>query len=160
VEVPGVYVVHSAGRAEFAEVSAAVNDRLGGDRSRYMVVDYIERMGDALAAADLVVARAGATSIAEITAAGRPAVLVPYPYATDDHQMLNARAVSQAGGAEVVADADLGQEVFRQTVLRLVHDSARRGRMAAAAGRLARTDATAHVAELALAATRTGREQR
>jgi UDP-N-acetylglucosamine--N-acetylmuramyl-(pentapeptide) pyrophosphoryl-undecaprenol N-acetylglucosamine transferase len=159
MEVPDLYVVHSAGRAEHDQIARAVSERLHGDTSRYTVVAYIERMGDALASADLVVARAGATSIAEITAVGRPAVLVPYPFATDDHQTLNARAVSQVGGAEVVADADLGREVFRETVLRLVHDPARRGRMAEAAAKLARPDAAARVAALAIDAA-CGREER
>lgn len=160
MEVPDLYVVHSAGRLEYEEVTEAIAEALGGAVSRYRVVDYIERMGDALASADLVVARAGATSIAEITAVGRPAVLVPYPYATDDHQMLNARAVSQVGGADVVADADLGQSGFRETVLRLVHDSSRRERMAEAAATLARADATERVAALAVSAAGRRKEQR
>jgi UDP-N-acetylglucosamine--N-acetylmuramyl-(pentapeptide) pyrophosphoryl-undecaprenol N-acetylglucosamine transferase len=160
MKLPGVHVVHSTGRQEHATVERALAARTPEAGRRYRVVPYIDTMGDALAAADLVVSRAGATSIAEITAVGRPAVLVPYPYATDDHQTLNARAVAQAGGAVVVADAALGQTVFADAVLRLLHDPARRERMAESAAELARPDATADVAELALRAAREGRERR
>jgi UDP-N-acetylglucosamine--N-acetylmuramyl-(pentapeptide) pyrophosphoryl-undecaprenol N-acetylglucosamine transferase len=152
MEVPRLWVVHSTGRAEHESVAAAIRRRLGGEQPRYRMVDYIDRMGDALAAADMVVARAGATSIAEITAVGRPAILVPYPYATGDHQTLNARALAQAGAAEVVADADLGEPAFRDAVMRLVHDAERRERMARVAAGLARPDAASRVAQVALAA--------
>ena len=155
--IPSLQVVHSAGRIEAASVSERIAERLGSEHPRYHVVEYIDAMGDAIAAADAVVSRAGATSIAEITAIGRPAVLVPYPYATDDHQTLNARAVSQAGGAEVVSDSELGTERFRAAVMRLVRDPDRRGRMAAAAAGLARRDAAGRVARLVTdAASRKG----
>jgi len=149
---PSLQVVHSAGRIEAASVAARIAERLGCAHPRYRVIEYIEEMGDAIAAADAVVARAGATSIAEITAIGRPSVLVPYPFATDDHQTLNARAVSQGGGAEVVPDAELGTENFRIAVLRLVRDSARRARMAQAAAKLSRRDATERVVGLVVEA--------
>jgi UDP-N-acetylglucosamine--N-acetylmuramyl-(pentapeptide) pyrophosphoryl-undecaprenol N-acetylglucosamine transferase len=115
-------------------------------------------MGDAIAAADVVVARAGATSIAEITAIGRAAVLVPYPYATDDHQTLNARAVATAGGAEVVPDAELDSDRFRDAMMRLVREPARRKQMADASAALARRDATERVTALITGAL-TGREE-
>jgi UDP-N-acetylglucosamine--N-acetylmuramyl-(pentapeptide) pyrophosphoryl-undecaprenol N-acetylglucosamine transferase len=160
VAVPSLQVVHSAGRIEAASVAERVAERLGGESPRYRVVDYIDDMGDAIAAADAVVARAGATSIAEITAIGRPAVLVPYPYATDDHQTLNARAVSQAGGAEVVPDGELGGPRFRDAVMRLATDSQRRSQMASAASGLARRDATDQVVRLAFEAAGTRKETR
>ena len=151
MEIPSLRVVHVAGRIEAASVAARVRDALGGDEPRYQVVEYIDAMGDAIAAADAVVARAGATSIAEITAIGRAAVLVPYPYATDDHQTLNARAVSQAGGAEVVPDSELGTSRFAEAVMRLVTEPKRRSAMAAASARVARRDATERVLALVYA---------
>lgn len=146
--VPSLQVLHSAGRIEAASVAARVSEALDGDVSRYTVVDYIEAMGDAIAAADVVVSRAGATSIAEITAIGRAAVLVPYPYATDDHQTLNARAVADAGGAVLVADAELDTERFRDEVLNLVREPSRRSAMAQASAALGRRDATDRVVAL------------
>lgn len=160
VAIPSLRVVHSAGRIEAASVAQRVNERLGGEHPRYRVVDYISEMGDALAAADLVVSRAGATSIAEITAVGRAAVLVPYPFATDDHQTLNARAVAEAGAAEVVSDAELDSERFRTVLLGLLQDPARRERMAAAAAGLALRDAAERLEALALQAVRTREETR
>lgn len=141
-------VLHVAGRIEAASVAERITVALGGEDPRYRVVEYIDAMGDAIAAADAIVARAGATSIAEITAIGRAAVLVPYPYATDDHQTLNARAVADAGGAEVVADSDLGTERFTEAVLTLVCDESKRDAMAAASASLGRRDATERVMAL------------
>lgn len=150
MRVPSLQVLHVAGRIEAASVAARVAEVLGAEEPRYRVVEYIDAMGDAIAAADMVVARAGATSIAEITAIGRAAVLVPYPYATDDHQTLNARAVSSAGGAEVVPDGELGTREFRDAVLSIVDDGERRSAMAAASAALGRRDASGRVAALVL----------
>jgi len=142
--VPNTHVVHVTGPAEHDTVLAVV----GQQNSRYKVVDYIDDMGSALAASDLVVARAGATSIAEITALGRPSVLIPYPYATDDHQTGNARGVQDAGGAIVFADADIDDASFIGTVTNLLADAPARATMAAAAARLGRIDAAHLVVEL------------
>jgi UDP-N-acetylglucosamine--N-acetylmuramyl-(pentapeptide) pyrophosphoryl-undecaprenol N-acetylglucosamine transferase len=146
--VPSLQVLHSAGRIEAASVASRVCDALGGGSARYRVVEYIDAMGDAIAAADLVVSRAGATSIAEITAIGRAAVLVPYPYATDDHQTLNAQAVADVGGAEVVPDAELDGGAFEKRLFGLLQDSGRRAAMAAASAGLGRRDATERVVAL------------
>lgn len=142
-----VYVVHIAGRDE----AASVRERVGGlgvDPVRYQVLEYIDEMGSALAAADLVIARAGATSIAEITALGRPAVLVPYPYATDDHQTTNARTVEEAGGALLVADSALDGPEFIEAVTDLLVDAGTRATMAAASKSLGHPDAAERVASL------------
>lgn len=150
--VEDLVVVHVAGRAECDAVRARVDGLPSRDPSRYHVMDYIEDMGSAIAAADLVVARAGATSIAEITAVGRASVLVPYPYATDDHQRLNAEAVAEAGGAVVVADAGLDTQEYPSAVEGLLQDPARRDTMAVAAAGLGRPDAASAVADVLLAA--------
>jgi len=126
---------------------------------RYRLHEYIERMGDAIAAADVIVARAGATSIAEITAIGRASVLVPYPYATDDHQTLNARAVSAGGGAIVVPDDQIEGESFGSAVLGLVRNRTKRETMASAAAALGRPDAGVRVTEMVRAAAHTKKQQ-
>lgn len=149
MEIPSLRVVHMAGRIEAASTDAELRGRLGGEHPRYRVVDYIDDMGDAIAAADVVVARAGATSIAEITAVGRAAVLVPYPYATDDHQTLNARAVADGGGAIVVLDSELESAAFRDAIMRLLANEALRTGMATESAALGRRDATERVAALA-----------
>ncbi|GAB4283614.1 MAG: undecaprenyldiphospho-muramoylpentapeptide beta-N-acetylglucosaminyltransferase [Coriobacteriia bacterium] len=141
-------VVHVAGRIEAASVRNAL-EATGGEDDGYRVFEYIDDMGSAIAAADVVVARAGATSIAEITAIGRAAVLVPYPYATDDHQTLNARAVAVGGGALVVPDSELDGPAFAEAVDRLLEDPALRAEMAAASASLGRRDAAQRLVALA-----------
>ena len=147
--VPSLQVVHVAGRIEAASVAERAAAALGEVAGRYDVADYIDDMGDAIAAADLIVARAGATSIAEITAIGRASILVPYPYATDDHQTLNARAVAEAGGAIVFDDKDIEHPAFADAVIGLLEDDVRRAEMARAAASLGRRDADERVAALA-----------
>jgi UDP-N-acetylglucosamine--N-acetylmuramyl-(pentapeptide) pyrophosphoryl-undecaprenol N-acetylglucosamine transferase len=159
-EVPSLQVVHVAGRIGAADVQERIEAAVGSGTDRYRVAEYIDAMGDAIAAADLVIARAGATSIAELTAIGRAAILVPYPFATDDHQTGNARALAEAGGARVVADAELDGPVFADAVMELVSDGARRDAMARASESLGRRDAAERVAELAVEAAGTRKETR
>ena len=147
--IPALRVVHVAGAAEAESVRAALAAAGGDDDGRWSVLDYLDDMGSALAASDLVVARAGATSIAEITALGLPAVLVPYPYATDDHQTKNAGAMVAHGAAELVPDAELDDERFGDIVTALLSDPERRASMAAASGALGRPDAADRVAAIA-----------
>jgi UDP-N-acetylglucosamine--N-acetylmuramyl-(pentapeptide) pyrophosphoryl-undecaprenol N-acetylglucosamine transferase len=143
-------VLHAAGRGLFAE-SAAAWERArssapGGPPSR--VVDFIDGMSDAYAAADVVVCRAGATSIAELTVLGVPAVLVPYPHATGDHQTRNAEALANAGGALMVPDDELDGARLVAAVEPLLTDPDRHGAVAAAARAFGRPDAAANVARL------------
>jgi UDP-N-acetylglucosamine--N-acetylmuramyl-(pentapeptide) pyrophosphoryl-undecaprenol N-acetylglucosamine transferase len=113
------------------------------------VLGYVDDMGSALAAADLVVARAGATSIAEITALGLPAVLVPYPYATDDHQTRNAATMVAHGAAELVADDALDGERFGDIVVGLLGDAQQRATMSDASRTLGRPNAAARLVAVA-----------
>ncbi|MDO9108297.1 MAG: undecaprenyldiphospho-muramoylpentapeptide beta-N-acetylglucosaminyltransferase [Coriobacteriia bacterium] len=147
LSVPGSAVVHIAGRDECASVSEAL-EALGGDADgRYRVLDYVDGMGSLMAAADLVVARAGATSIAEMTCLGKASVLVPYPYATDDHQTLNAKALQDAGAALVFADSQIDRPEFVEKVTELLTDGGTRATMAAASSALGRPDAALRVAD-------------
>jgi UDP-N-acetylglucosamine--N-acetylmuramyl-(pentapeptide) pyrophosphoryl-undecaprenol N-acetylglucosamine transferase len=147
--IENLCVVHVTGANEVETVRGALEQAGGDAGGRWRVVDYIDDMGSALAASDLVVARAGATSIAEITALGLPAVLVPYPYATDDHQTKNAAAMVAHGAAELIPDSDLDRERFGDIVLTLLADPERRATMAAASRSLGRPDAADRVARLA-----------
>ena len=92
-------------------------------------------MGDAMAAADIVVSRAGATSLAEISARALPALLVPFPFATEDHQTMNAQACVEAGAAYLVADADVEGPEFARKLRELIEDEDVRARMTAATPR-------------------------
>jgi UDP-N-acetylglucosamine--N-acetylmuramyl-(pentapeptide) pyrophosphoryl-undecaprenol N-acetylglucosamine transferase len=127
----------------------ALRERVPAER--YVLEPYISPFGDALAAADLVVARSGG-SIFEVAAHGLPALLVPYPYAAADHQTSNARWMADAGAAVVVADADLTPQRLRAEVDALLADRARLAAMAAASRGLARPDAARDIAAEVLAA--------
>jgi UDP-N-acetylglucosamine--N-acetylmuramyl-(pentapeptide) pyrophosphoryl-undecaprenol N-acetylglucosamine transferase len=112
-------------------------------------VPFIERMDRALAVADLVVSRAGA-SVAELAACGLPAILVPYPHATENHQEMNAREVAAAGAARLLLDADLSPTTLAAGILDLVDHEETRSTMAAAAAAWARPGAAARIARLAV----------
>lgn len=155
--LPGVSVAHVAGRAEADAVRAALDALPSRDAGRYHVLDYESDMGSAIAGADLVVCRSGASSVAEVTVLGRAAVLVPYPYATDDHQTLNAAAVVAAGGAVLVRDSELDGPAYAEAVLGLLRDGGRRASMAEASRGLGRPDAARRVAALAVEAAEEGK---
>jgi UDP-N-acetylglucosamine--N-acetylmuramyl-(pentapeptide) pyrophosphoryl-undecaprenol N-acetylglucosamine transferase len=147
--IPGLRVLHVTGAAEADAVREALDGAGGDGDGRWRVIGYLDDMGSALAASDLIVARAGATSIAEITALGLPAVLVPYPYATDDHQTKNAATMVANGAAMLVHDADLDDERFGNIVAGLLSDPSRSATMAAASRELGRPNAADTVAALA-----------
>ena len=121
------------------------------------VEPFLYDMGRQLGQADVVVCRAGATTLAEITAAGKAAVLIPLPTATDDHQRKNAEALADAGAAELLVQRDLTGPVLAARLLALAGDRARRDRLAAAARSLARPDAARVIVDRALALAETGR---
>ena len=149
--ITGVRVVQIAGPSEAPAVRAALEAQ-GGIPDWWRVLEYVDGMGDLLAAADLVVSRAGATTLAELSAIGKASVLVPYPYATDDHQTLNARPFARVGASLTIADADLDTAAFGDMLTSLVADGAARSRMEAAAASLGRPDAAAAVVRAVSAA--------
>ena len=115
------------------------------------VEPFLYDMGRHLRQADVVVCRAGATMLAEITAAGKAAaILIPLPTATDDHQRKNAEALAANGAAEVVLQRDLTGAVLADRVVALANDHERRARMSAAARTLARPDAATVIVDRAL----------
>jgi UDP-N-acetylglucosamine--N-acetylmuramyl-(pentapeptide) pyrophosphoryl-undecaprenol N-acetylglucosamine transferase len=145
-----------AGTIDAAMVRERLLDAPEGASRVFQVLEYVEEMGDALAAADLVVARSGATTIAEITAIGRASVLVPYPYATDDHQTLNARGLAESGGAIVIPDDELDGEKLAETIVGLLADSERRTAMDDTAREFGVRDASERLSALVRGAARSG----
>ena len=117
------------------------------EAKRYRVQPYIDNMGDMLAAADLVLSRSGASSVAEIAALAVPSVLVPYPHATADHQTTNARYLVDAGAGVLCADADIDAPAFADELLHLIDDAAARDAMRQAARGLAQDRAAALLAD-------------
>ncbi|MGH9164739.1 MAG: glycosyltransferase, partial [Acidimicrobiales bacterium] len=118
------------------------------DGITYQPVEYEQRMPLLLAAADVVVARAGGTTVAELTAVGLPSILVPLPIAPNDHQRANAAALVGVAAAVLVLDADLDAERLATELWPLLDDPARRASMETAARALGRPGAADAVAEL------------
>ena len=112
------------------------------------LMTYITDMPAKLAEAHLIIARAGASTIAELTAAGRPAILVPLPSATDDHQTANAREMAKAGGARMIAQHDFTPEALAQQIEALVHDPEALANAAARSLSVGRPNAASDLADL------------
>ena len=128
-------ILVSAGREHGSTLRARLDD---GGSLIARVLDYVERMELAYAVADLAVCRAGAATIAELSAVGVPSILVPYPYARANHQEANARALERAGGARVILDAAATGDALGEAVDELVRDARRREEMGAAAAAFGR----------------------
>jgi UDP-N-acetylglucosamine--N-acetylmuramyl-(pentapeptide) pyrophosphoryl-undecaprenol N-acetylglucosamine transferase len=141
-----ISVVCQTGTRDFAMVTEAF--QRAGVQGR--VERFIDAMDREVSDAGLIVSRAGATTLAEITAAGRPSILIPLPTATDDHQRKNAGALQQAGAAEVIEQTMLTGELLVDRILALAMDEPRRALMSAAARRLARPDAAERIVDAVL----------
>jgi UDP-N-acetylglucosamine--N-acetylmuramyl-(pentapeptide) pyrophosphoryl-undecaprenol N-acetylglucosamine transferase len=142
-------VIHLAGRRDYDDLRQALDRSPHADR--YTLLAYEPDLGDTLAACDLVLARSGG-SIFEVTAVGRPAVLVPYPYATADHQRANAAWMEQAGAAIVIEDDQLDPARLTREVGSLLGAKERLAAMAAASAAIAKPDAARRIAAEILAA--------
>jgi UDP-N-acetylglucosamine--N-acetylmuramyl-(pentapeptide) pyrophosphoryl-undecaprenol N-acetylglucosamine transferase len=152
-----VQILHACGRREEGQVReawAAADPQSRGLKVR--VEPFIERMDLAYAACDLALTRAGALTVAELTAAGVPAIMVPLPHATADHQAGNARAVASGGGAVVLRDEDLSGERLAATAAPLLEDPERLAKMSAAMASMAFPTAAQELAALVLEAAGRG----
>jgi UDP-N-acetylglucosamine--N-acetylmuramyl-(pentapeptide) pyrophosphoryl-undecaprenol N-acetylglucosamine transferase len=149
--VQKVHVVHVTGDAGYP-AALANRERLPGDlRDRYRPYPFLrDEMLSALAAADLVVGRAGSSTLAEVTALGLPMVVVPYPHAAG-HQRANARVLVEAGGARLIADEDFDADALLDAA-HILEDPQLHARTSAASRSLGRPGAAAAVAELVMAA--------
>ena len=129
---------------------AAVESRYAGSGVRVELRSFFDDLPERLQGVHLVVARAGASTVTELAAAGRPAILVPYPFAADDHQSANAHALASAGGAWVMPQNDLTPESLAAQMQTLFEDPAHLGHAAHAAQACAVTDSAARLAALVL----------
>jgi UDP-N-acetylglucosamine--N-acetylmuramyl-(pentapeptide) pyrophosphoryl-undecaprenol N-acetylglucosamine transferase len=139
----GLEVIHQTGAADLA----ATRETYDSLSFKAEVHPFIEKMAEAYARADLVVCRAGATTVAELTAFGKAAVLVPYPYAIYDHQRWNAQALQDRGAAEMILDQELNGELLAKKLRSYITDRARLGEMGAAARRIGRPEAAARIVD-------------
>lgn len=130
-------ILWQTGERDFAELSRGVK----GKEVNCAVYPFIEDMGSAYAASDLVISRAGALTLAEITACGKPSILIPFPFATADHQRHNAQALKMEGAACVVLEKDLTAEKLSGEIFSLLSDEARLNEMASKSKKMGRPDA-------------------
>ena len=144
-EAPGIHIIHQTGERDY-------NDALAAYKSAHEsaeVFKFIDDMPAAFARADLFVCRSGASTVAEITAAGKPAVFVPFPRAADDHQRVNAEALAKHGAAVVVEESKLEGVWLAETIATLLQDSNRLQKMSQVAKSLSHPNAARDIAKMA-----------
>jgi len=148
--VPGLRIVHQTGVREFEEIRGYYE----ASRINVEAVAFIDDMPQRFADADLIVCRSGASTVAEIAAAGKCALFVPFPGAADDHQLRNAELLAREGAAVLIPESELTQERFVQEVAALLDDREQLAAMGAKARELAHPDAAAHIVEMAIRVAR------
>lgn len=141
-----IHVVHQTGKQGLADTEARYRTAgLGADRVDCR--EFIDDMAAQYAAADIIIARAGAATVAELAIAGKPAIFVPYPFAADNHQELNAKEIVDGGGAKMFRQADLSGDILRGAILQIVDDPLVQQRMAASMAGFAKPAAGHMVAQ-------------
>lgn len=143
--VPGLTVLHQAG-ARHAETTQAAYAASGADPARWQVHAFLDDMPARFAAADVILARSGASTVAELAAAGKPAVLVPFPQAADDHQRKNAEVFAEAGAAVMILEAELISDRLLHELTRLLASPDQLALMSELARKLAHPDAAEVIA--------------
>jgi UDP-N-acetylglucosamine--N-acetylmuramyl-(pentapeptide) pyrophosphoryl-undecaprenol N-acetylglucosamine transferase len=138
-----ITITHQTGQLDYAAIKKAY----AGLPFNAEVTPFIDHMAEAYARADLIICRAGATTVAELTAFGKAAILVPYPYAIYDHQRGNAQALQARGAAEMILAQDLTGALLADRIRSYFADRARIEKMAAAARALGRPDAAVKIVE-------------
>ena len=138
-------IVHQTGPNDLEKIRKAYRESAFANAT---VVPYLDPIVDQMAAADLIVCRAGAMTIGELSAIGRAAILVPFAAATNNHQELNARVVERAGGAVVLTEAELSPEKLAAAITDIVSDPERAARMGASSKTLSLPSATKNIVDL------------
>ncbi len=157
----GVQIVHITGEKLFDETAQLarrnglpVDPKTQQAKDGFLLLPYLHHMEYALAAADLVISRAGASFLAEVMALGRAAILVPYPYAAGNHQVYNAQALVEAGAALLIEDAALSAQSLRQALQKALFDINLREKMAANSAALGKREAATAIIGVAAAVAR------
>ncbi len=147
--VPGLTILHQAG-ARQAEVTEASYGESGADVTRWAVKSFLDDMPRRFQSAELVLSRSGASTVAELCAAGKPAVLVPFPQAADDHQRRNAEVMVAGSAAKLLIEAQLTDLILLEVLAGLLGSEGELARMGASAKALAKPDAAREIAAMVL----------
>jgi UDP-N-acetylglucosamine--N-acetylmuramyl-(pentapeptide) pyrophosphoryl-undecaprenol N-acetylglucosamine transferase len=143
--VPGIRIVHQTGERDYNDAQAAYAAVSGSVEA----FRFIDDMPGHFARADLLVCRSGASTVAEVAAAGKPAIFVPFPRAADDHQKRNAEAFERAGAALLLEESNLNRETLVEAISSLLSSPARLEQMGEAARKLSHPDAARDIAKMA-----------
>jgi UDP-N-acetylglucosamine--N-acetylmuramyl-(pentapeptide) pyrophosphoryl-undecaprenol N-acetylglucosamine transferase len=135
---PDWQILWQTGERDFGEISRKVKEK----KVKTTVLPFIEDMGSAYAVSDIVVSRAGALTLAEITACGKPSILIPFPFSTADHQRYNAEALQKQGAAKVILEKDLTAELLTHEINHLLSDENKLKNMSEKSKNISRPDAT------------------
>jgi UDP-N-acetylglucosamine--N-acetylmuramyl-(pentapeptide) pyrophosphoryl-undecaprenol N-acetylglucosamine transferase len=146
---PALEIVHQAG-GRHGETTAEAYRAFAIDEQRVRIQPYLDAMVSEIAAADLILCRSGASTVAELAAAGKPSILVPFAAAADDHQRKNAEVLAAAGAAVLILEAEFDARTLLPQLLTLLADPDRRAAMATAARTLAHRDAASQIAAICL----------
>lgn len=150
-EQEDIRLIHGTGQDQWAEISCFFSAQgLSLETAKRTMVPYLKNMAQLLRAADFIVSRAGALALAEIGVCGVPSLLIPYPYATENHQRENAKAYTQAGAAKMILDEDITEVNMRDIVAEIVKDSTQLGAMRQGALSLGKVDATEKITDMAI----------
>lgn len=142
---PDLHIIHQTGERDYQEAQRVYLE--AGVSAE--ITQFIEQMPEAFRRVDLLVCRSGASTVAEVAAAGKPAIFIPFPHAADDHQRRNAEALERAGAAVLLPEAELNAERLAQAITSLLQDRSRLASMSQAARALAHPDAARQIAALA-----------
>ena len=149
---PTAQYLHVTGKGEYDDVISRIKEAgIEIEKLKHIRVEpYLYNMPQAMAMADLAVFRAGATGLAELTARGIPSILIPYPYAAENHQEYNARELVDAGAARMILNADLTSEILKETINELLNNSDKLKAMSSASLSLGRPKAADEIADMIL----------
>ena len=149
LNVDTLEIIHVAGKRDYDWIKEKLS-LTEAEKKRYHLIDYCYNMPEALAACDMIVSRAGATSLAEISALKIPALLIPFPYATADHQTKNAKSYVEAGAAYQLSDADVNTDKFKEKLFDLIENKNTRDEMRKHAESFGTVNASANLAQSVL----------
>lgn len=141
-----IQFLHQTGLKDYENIRQAYRKR----EFKGTITPFIYQMGEAYAVADIVISRAGATTLAELTALGKPAILIPYPYAAGNHQELNARKLLEMGAAKMILDRELNGEILARNIRELYTNETMRNEMKRNSSSIGRPDACERVVDIAM----------
>jgi len=144
-----VQILHLTGRKNYKELKNNLKSNdLNLEDPLIKVIDYLDEMEFALAAADLIISRAGATALAEITTCGKPSILIPFAAAAENHQTVNAKTLAKRGAAVVVKESELNADLLLKKVIDIIEDEQKLKSMGAAAASMSQKNALKNIIEV------------